>query len=342
MSTKVWTSQADWRGWSSHSKAPTMDTETVANSLTLMIYLYATGFEEFTTGAMPPDYSEVGTGEVLVATDQAQSGSKSLKCTDSDGANHIGYIDNLGLNTNLTYQAYMRAHGSGGGNATFTISVDNQGAALFVQSLSMYKGDGHWKYYNGTGSVNLPTDTQFVLDQWYKVKMTINLTTKKARFYIDDSYKGEVSVSYTTATDCGSAIVYDSTTGSSGWIDNIKIWNLYDSDPTLYQSPATVNYQFDSGVTTGTTETKWNSFTFTATKPANTNVRFRFKTASTQAALASALWSAYYTTAGNLTDVTDGRWIEVQIELSTTDGVSTPQLDDLTLTYTTVSGLRFI
>ena len=112
------------------------------------------------------------------------------------------------------------------------------------------------------------------------------------------------------------------------WIDDLQIWYTYDSAAPSYLSPSTINYQYDAG-----SSQAWTSFNFNGTKPANTNLRFRFKTAATQGDLAAAGWSGYYTAAGALTDVANGRWIEAQVELSTTDTSVTPQLDDLTVSY---------
>jgi hypothetical protein len=87
---------------------------------------------------------------------------------------------------------------------------------------------------------------------------------------------------------------------------------------------------------------------FNITKPANTDLKFRLRSAPTQGGLASATWygptgtNDYYTTSGTaINSVHDGhRWIQYQAYFSTTDNSVTPSLEDITINYSyTTSGI---
>ena len=336
MSSKTWTTQADWQGYSSQSLIPPVDTTTVVNSIVVQKYMWNTNVEDEAIGGFPSVNWTAAIGTAanrVVSTDQYVSSNRSIKLTQPDSTlrdicNIVNFADKAGITMQFSIRAaqidkYLQSY--------FQNSAGNLVTAFYMWN------DGHFKYWNGSSAVNLPVDTTYLSNAWYTIKVTVNKTTGKVRFYVGADYKGEgTSGNYF----CEQYHFNTSTiTSPSFWLDDILVWDIYDGVAANYQSPTTANYQLDSG---STSENKWASFSFNGSKPSNTNVRFRFKTASTQAGLATATYSGYYTANGNLTDVPNNRWIEVQVELSTTDGVSTPQLDDLTINYNTVGQVRFI
>lgn len=86
----------------------------------------------------------------------------------------------------------------------------------------------------------------------------------------------------------------------------------------------------------------WETFTPTYTKPANTNVQFRFRSSADGTSWTS--WSAYQTpTSGNALDISSivdsgsgaNKYLQVESTLSNTDGTSTPTLDSYSASYHT-------
>ena len=81
---------------------------------------------------------------------------------------------------------------------------------------------------------------------------------------------------------------------------------------------------------------KWNSISWNnAAMPANTLIGFRSRSASTEAGLASASWSDYYTLTGSSITSANSQWLELQLDLSTSDGINTPTLNDFSVNYYT-------
>ena len=86
----------------------------------------------------------------------------------------------------------------------------------------------------------------------------------------------------------------------------------------------------------------WQTFTPTYTKPANTNVQFRFRTSPDHATWTS--WTAYQTPGSggafdisSLVDSASGanKYLQVETTLSNTDGASTPTVDSYSVGYHT-------
>lgn len=107
--------------------------------------------------------------------------------------------------------------------------------------------------------------------------------------------------------------------------------------------------------TTGTTQLnggadffEWQTFTPTYTKPANTNVQFRFRSSTNSTDWTS--WTDYQTpSSGSPLDITSlvtsrtgptdsptfYKYLQVEAKLTTTDGTSTPTLSDYSIGYHT-------
>jgi hypothetical protein len=103
-----------------------------------------------------------------------------------------------------------------------------------------------------------------------------------------------------------------------------------------------------SAIDTGQSNPDYTILNFNITKPANTDLKFRLRSAPTQGGLASATWygptgtNDYYTTSGTaINSVHYGhRWIQYQAYFSTTDNSVTPSLEDITINYSyTTSGI---
>ncbi len=77
----------------------------------------------------------------------------------------------------------------------------------------------------------------------------------------------------------------------------------------------------------------WDNITWEGNEPENTNIKFRARTASTEAGLAIASWSSYIETSGTALNVANNQWIEVEAHLSTTDTSVTPILYNFTINY---------
>ena len=76
----------------------------------------------------------------------------------------------------------------------------------------------------------------------------------------------------------------------------------------------------------------WGTITWSGNTPANTGIQFRTREADTEAGLASATWSAPYSTSGATITVSTSPWSEIGLTLQSSDGISTPTLDDFTIT----------
>lgn len=72
--------------------------------------------------------------------------------------------------------------------------------------------------------------------------------------------------------------------------------------------------------------------------PANTSIKFRTRTAETEAGLANATWSEYLTASGSPITSPAAQWIEIESTLTTTDANVTPLLHDVSVTYESIAG----
>jgi hypothetical protein len=74
----------------------------------------------------------------------------------------------------------------------------------------------------------------------------------------------------------------------------------------------------------------WGFLSWTANEPGSSNVKFRARSAATEAALAGATWTAFYETTPVDNAAGDNRWFELEAVLE--EG-STPDLEDITQAY---------
>jgi alpha-tubulin suppressor-like RCC1 family protein len=120
-------------------------------------------------------------------------------------------------------------------------------------------------------------------------------------------------------------------------VDSVSVnYQYYSASSTLTSSPYNTNDSFNT----------LSSIAWSETLPANTDIQFQIRTASTSAGLSSADWygptgtSSYFTDASGgdplpatLADGTEDQWMQYKAILSTSDGLDTPILSDVTLTY---------
>jgi predicted CxxxxCH...CXXCH cytochrome family protein len=117
--------------------------------------------------------------------------------------------------------------------------------------------------------------------------------------------------------------------GVSG-LSKVPIANLVTSVkyPLYYTSPGTISKRFNAGAVVNWGALYWNGST-----PANTSVKCRTRGASTEAGLASATWSGYYTTPVATITTAASQWLEVELTLESSDNLATPFVNDLTISY---------
>lgn len=97
--------------------------------------------------------------------------------------------------------------------------------------------------------------------------------------------------------------------------------------PHIYPASGTLNLKYDSG-----RSDVWGKLDYTADLPGGTSIKFRTRTAETESGLTAAAWSQYFTANGSAITSPQGRWIEVESTLETTNTKITPVLHDLTVT----------
>lgn len=120
---------------------------------------------------------------------------------------------------------------------------------------------------------------------------------------------------------------------------SIGVWNQY-SPGTLevlldnftltthtYPASGTFNLKYDSG-----RSDVWGNLNYSADTPAGSSIKFRTRTAESAAGLSTATWSGYLTGNGLAITSPQGRWIEIETTLATTDTRITPVLHELSVT----------
>ena len=106
--------------------------------------------------------------------------------------------------------------------------------------------------------------------------------------------------------------------------DDIVVRSLaqYNSSGTLLSSA------YDGGV-----GVQWQTIAWDAAAGGVTNARIRTRTADQVDQLSAAPWSAYYTTSGSQVTSENRRWIQYELELSTSDSSATPVFYEIRVDY---------
>lgn len=126
----------------------------------------------------------------------------------------------------------------------------------------------------------------------------------------------------------------------------LRLEAVVDTNPMMPSVQADMHYFYTTGAGTyatngiislkhdaGASNTKWGKLLYSSTQPVGTSIKFRTRTAETEAGLATATWSDYLTASGSTITSPAARWIEIESTLSTTNTNVTPLLNDLTVTY---------
>lgn len=174
-----------------------------------------------------------------------------------------------------------------------------------------------WQDLSGTtlGQTTVTTDTN-----WHTLRMELNGGNIKCYydgaqiFNVNDNSYSSGKVSFES---------YGASNAAYDWVNVTTI-----TGTSYYSSGTLVSSSFDSGSTS-----TWQAISWSASTPSGTNVQLRTRTASTQAGLASAAWSGYYTASGATITSPSNRWIQYEATLSTTNTQTTPTLSDVTITY---------
>jgi len=121
-----------------------------------------------------------------------------------------------------------------------------------------------------------------------------------------------------------------------GWDSNLEgstNYNTYfTSGGDVFMTTGTMSGSgliFDAGAA----EVRYGNISWTATTPVNTTARFRTRSAETLADLSTATWSSYYTVSGSAVESDDLQYLEVEIDLATTDITVSPTVDNFSISY---------
>ncbi len=107
------------------------------------------------------------------------------------------------------------------------------------------------------------------------------------------------------------------------------IYNNFTVTTHIYSASGGLNLKYDSG----SQNNKWGKLLHSTTQPAGTSIKFRTRTAETEAGLATATWSDYLTSSGSPVSSPAARWIEIESTLATIDANVTPLLHDVSVTF---------
>jgi hypothetical protein len=174
-----------------------------------------------------------------------------------------------------------------------------------------------WQDLSGTvlGQTTVTTDTN-----WHTLRM--ELYGGNIKCYYDGVQIFNVNDNSYTA----GKVSFESYGVSSAAYDWVNVTTA--SSASYYSSGTLVSSAFDSG-----SSAVWQTISWSASTPSGTSVQFRTRTAATQAGLASAAWSGYYTASGTTITSPSNRWIQYEATLSTTNTETTPALSDVTIAY---------
>ena len=165
--------------------------------------------------------------------------------------------------------------------------------------------------------VSLPDDGT----GWHTLQL--NFIGNRILVYYDGSQKIDV----TDDSYSSGGISADWWTGSPPHtisVDNISVTTL----PSYGNSGVLFSSAFDGG-----DGVQWQTISWDAVAGGSTNVCVRTRTADSDDQLASASWSACYSTSGSGITSANSRWIQYQLELTTSDPSASPVLNEIRIGY---------
>jgi hypothetical protein len=109
-----------------------------------------------------------------------------------------------------------------------------------------------------------------------------------------------------------------------------EITNIAISYKSLTSYTGSINLKHDAS-----REVNFYSLAHSATVPAGSSLAYKVRTASTEGGLTSAAWGTPFSVMPHslTSETTDNRWIEIQADLTSTEGLATPDIDSITLDY---------
>jgi uncharacterized repeat protein (TIGR01451 family) len=136
------------------------------------------------------------------------------------------------------------------------------------------------------------------------------------------------------------------TDGSTLLLTTSTLKDIYGGDVYSFVTPATTGSTwrylpsgtFQSNPYDAGGNVTWQNISWNGLMPANTNLSLRTRTAPTSTGLAAAAWSSYYPSSNTAITSSVNRWIQFEARLTTTDITKTPELDDLSFSYSAFPG----
>jgi len=242
-------------------------------------------------------------------TGTGAAGYKNSYAGDAAWTNYIVEARARYVNQNYGPQIAARLDPATGARYAFWI-YPTSGQGPNTARLLKFTDWSTWTQLAMTTSITTNTN-------WHTLRM--ELVGSSIRCYYDEALVMQVTdSSYTSgAIDVethASGVEYD--------------WITVKEPPVYYSSGTLVSGAFDAGY-----KAQWMTINWNALCPANTQIQFRTRTASTEAGLPSASWSSYYTSSGTNITSSANRWIQYEATFSTTDTTTSPILYDVTIYY---------
>jgi len=104
-------------------------------------------------------------------------------------------------------------------------NTDSKRYLVFDPEYALVMVDSHFKYFDGEAYINLPTDTTFIAETWYKIRVDFDASANSLKYWIDDVYKGEVTdIAFASVTE----IYFRShvLANVDFWVDDVKMVGL--------------------------------------------------------------------------------------------------------------------
>ena len=253
----------------------------------------------------------------------------------SSGVSQYGYVYNDTIWTDYTVEARFQfpagSFGGGLGGRVNPATGAHYGAWIYpdgssggsnVLKLIKYTA---WTSWSGTPmqQVSLPS----VGTGWHWLKMAFE--GNRIRVYydgglvmdvLDENYEG-------TAAYLEGGVSVDLFTHSTPYVfsaDDVSVQTLaaYPASGTLLSSA------FDGGPAAD-----WQTLSWDGTGSAATGLRLRTRTADELAGLPAATWSAWIEVPETAVTNPDLRWLQYEVEVTSSDPAETPTLEDITIAY---------
>ncbi len=319
VSSWIQTSQADFQS----GTLTRIDSTSVPGQLTLALQPSQTTtlfFDDFSNASWTSSQWSVRSGSWTVSNGYYNM----ISYPDQLAATYAGSSwSNFAVETRVRY---VSGYYSGELGARVNPSVGSRYSFLIFPNwagpnVAMLLKFSSWQDLTGTllGEASVPTDTN-----WHILRMELNGNNIKC-FYDGGLVFNVNDNSYTSGRVSFES--YDVSTAAYDWINVTSL-----SSSSLYYSSGTL---VSSALDSGSSNTNWQTISWTASTPAGTTLQFRTKTAATQAGLTSAPWSENYTVSGSAITSPQNRWIQYEVTFKTSNSLVTPILYDVKIDYST-------